>query len=250
MKKIPEHILDAIESMLPRKESKVGRPEICPRKAFAGMWYVDKTGCQWSMLPKEYGKPSTVHGKFMKWSRMGVFEKIMKKARELYMKKHQKNNWFAIDSTSRKAPFAQFAGKNPTDRGKHGIKYIMLVDRNGLPVYVDVAPANMHDSKLFLPILNQIKKSKNLQIIAADSAFDVKQLYKACKEKNFALIASPNPRRKKGVHKFNVPHRWVVEQAIGVLSWFRGLKICWAKTFESSLSFLQLACSIRLLSKC
>ena len=112
---------------------------------------------------------------------------------------------------------------------------------------MDVAPANTHDSKLFEPIFSQIKKSKKVRIIAADSAFDVKRLYIKCKEKNIALIATPNPRRRKDVHRFNVPHRWIVEQTFGILSWLRGLKTCWAKTIESSLGFLQLACSIRLL---
>lgn len=250
MNRIPERILDAIEHILPKKKSKVGRPETPPRKAFAGMWYVDKTGCQWSMLPSEFGKPSTVHGKFMKWCRSGIFDKIMKMARKLYMKKNQKNNWLAVDTSSRKAPFANFSGKNPTDRGKRGIKYAVLVDRKGLPINVDVGAANTHDSKFLPSLLNQLKTQKKLTIIAADSAFDAKKLYQECKQKNLALIASPNQRRKKDVHKFNIPNRWVVEQSFGILSWYRGLKICWSKTLEASLAFLQLACSIRLLSKC
>jgi transposase len=124
---------------------------------------------------------------------------------------------------------------------------VLVVDRKGAPIYVHVAPANTHDSKLFEPILAQIKKKKKVRIMAADSAFDVKHLYKKSKEKNIALIATPNPRRRKNVHRFNVPHRWIVEQAFGILSWLRGLKNCWAKTIESSLGFLQLAASIRLL---
>ena len=91
-----------------------------------------------------------------------------------------------------------------------------------------------------------MKRSKNIRIIAADSAFDVKRFYVQCKEKNLALIASPNPRRKKEVHKFSVPHRWIVEQTFGILSWFRGIKICWSKTFESALAMHQIACSLRL----
>ena len=29
----------------------------------------------------------------------------------------------------KRAPFANFSGKNPTDRGKRGIKYPLLVDK-------------------------------------------------------------------------------------------------------------------------
>jgi transposase len=247
MEMIPEAVFEAIKHVLPRKKTKVGRPEMCRRKALNAIWYVVKTGCQWSMLPRELGNPSTVHGKFLAWSRSGVMKKIMDVSREIYEKNNQENNWYAIDSSSKKAPFARFGGKNPTDRAKRGIKHVLVVDRKGNPIYVNVASANTHDSKLLEPILAQIKKKKKVRIIAADSAFDVKLLYKKCKEKNIALIATPNPRRKKDIHKFNVPHRWIVEQAFGILSWLRGLKTCWAKTIESSFGFLQLACSIRLL---
>jgi transposase len=243
---IPEAFLDAIEHVFPRKKTRIGRPEMCPRRALNAMWYVLKTGCQWSMLPNELGCSSTVHGKFIQWCRSGVMKKIMDSARKIYEKNNSENNWYAIDSSSKKAPFARFGGKNPTDRAKRGIKHVIIVDRKGNSIYVDVAPANTHDSKLFEPILAQIKKKKKVRIMAADSAFDVKRLYVKCKEKNIALVATPNQRRKKNVHKFNVPHRWVVERAFGILSWLRGLKICWAKTIESSLGFLQLACSIRL----
>jgi len=183
MNRLPEHILDAIEHILPQKETKVGRPEMSPRKAFSGMWYIDKTGCQWSMLPLEFGKPSTVHGKFIKWCRAGIFKKIMEMARKLYMKKNQKNNWFAVDTSSRKAPFANFAGKNPTDRGKRGIKYAVLVDRKGLPINVYVGAANTHDSKFLPSLLDQLKMQKKLKIIAADTAFDAQKLYQECKKK-------------------------------------------------------------------
>ena len=240
-------ILDAIETILPRKKSTRGRPEICSKATFKAIWYVVRTGCQWSMLPTELGKTSTVHGKFMKWCILGVMGKMLKIARKIYEKNNPGNNWYAIDCSSKKAPFAKFGGKNPTDRAKRGIKQVLVVDRKGAPVCANVAAANIHDSKLYEPILDQFEKSEIISIMAADSAFDVKCLYKKNKEKNIALIASPNPRRKKGVHKFKVVHRWIIEQSLGHLSWFRGLKICWAKTLESSLGFLQLACSIRLL---
>jgi transposase len=244
--KIPDSIWEAIKDIIPTKNSKVGRPEMCPKKALSGIMYVLKTGCQWALLPKEYGCATTVHGKFMTWCRLGIMEKIMQRAREFYRKRNCKNNWFAFDATSKKAPFAYFGGKNPTDRAKRGIKHAILVDRKGAPLFVNIAPANVHDSQLFEPTLNNLRKSKNIRIIAADSAFDVKDLYLKSKRKNIALIASPNPRRKKDVYKFNVPHRWIVEQVFGILSWFRGLKTCWSKTLESALGFLQIACSLRL----
>lgn len=246
MKFIPDLLWNKIKKLIPEKEKKIGRPEFDNKKAFEGIIFVLKTGIQWHYLPEKYGRPTTVHGKFMRWCRIGIFEKMIKEARKYYQSRNSRNNWFAFDTNSKKAPFAKFAGKNPTDRAKHGIKDVILVDRKGAPLYVNVTSANVHDSQLFEPIIKNMKISKNIRIICADSAFDVKKLYELCKSKNIALIASPNPRRKKNVHKFSIPHRWVVEQTFGILAWFRGLKICWAKTFESTLAFHQIACSLRL----
>ena len=246
MKHIPDSLWCEIEKLIPKKEMCIGRPEFDNRKAFEGIVLVLKTGIQWRYLPEKYGCPTTVHGKYMKWVRAGIFRKMIIKAREYYRRKNSKNNWYAFDTISKKAPFALFGGKSPTDRAKKGIKHTLLVDRKGAPIFVNVSSANKHDSQLFYPIIHGMRKSKRTRIIAADSAFDVKKLRSICKNKNIALIASPNPRRRKDIHKFNVPHRWIVEQSFGILSWFRSLKICWAKTLESALGFLQIACSLRL----
>ena len=60
-----------IRSVLPEKECKIGRPEFDNRRTLNGIIYILKTGAQWHMLPEKYGCPTTVHGKFMKWSRSG-----------------------------------------------------------------------------------------------------------------------------------------------------------------------------------
>ena len=246
MKHIPELLWDEIKKLIPKKESKVGRPEFDNRKTLEGIIYILHTGAQWNMLPEQYGCYTTVHGKFMKWCRLGVFYKIMVKAREYYRKRNSRNNWYAFDAISKKAPFAKFGGRNPTDRGKRGVKHGILVDRKGAPLFGVVDAANRHDSKLFSPMLLLLRKSKNIRIIAGDSAFDIKKLYSQSKEKNIALIASFNPRRDKNKHKFHIPYRWIVERTFGILSWSRGIKNCWNKTKESTSAFLELACSLSL----
>jgi transposase len=247
MKYISEDLWRKIEQLISHKRSKVGRPEFDNKRAFHGILFVLKTGAHWHELPEKYGCPSTVHGKFMRWCRNGVFAKMLIKCREYYRIRNSKNNWYAFDTISRKAPLAQFGGKSPVDRAKQGIKYGLLVDRKGAPLFVTVASGNTHDSKLFEPAIRPLRKSKKTRIIAADSAFDIKHLRSVAKAKNIALIAAPNSRRKKNVHKFVVPYRWIVEQTFGILSWSRGIKTCWSKTYEACLGLVQLACSFRLL---
>ena len=243
---VTETMWNKIKILIEPQKNKLGRPQYDNRKTFEGILHVLYEGCRWRSLPEKYGQPTTIHGKFMQWCRLGIFEKMIAIARQHYEKTMEINNWYAFDTSSKKAPFASFGGKNPTDRGKRGIKHSLLVDRKGMPMYAAVAPANTHDSKLLEPIIAQLKITNQKRIIAADSAFDVKKLYKLCSDKNIALVASINPRRDKTKEKTIVLHRWVVEQAFGIFSWIRGLKTCWNKTLEANLAFLQIACSIRM----
>ena len=47
------------------------------------MVYVNKTGCQWRMLPKDFGHWETVYGYFRRWRREGVWERVMTELRQV-----------------------------------------------------------------------------------------------------------------------------------------------------------------------
>lgn len=244
MSSISDNLWFEIKHIIPAKKTTVGRPQFCPRRTLNAIFFVLRTGCQWQELPRSMGVASTIHGKFMHWSRIGIFEKILCVSREYYLSNNMDNIWFSIDSTSKKAPFAIFGGKNPTDRSKLGIKQIVIVDKKGAPLKVAVAPANIHDSKLLEKMV--VEPAQVLSILTADSAFDCLRLRKHCKKKNVVLLASTNKRRNKNLHQYRPSNRWIVERTIGWFSWYRGLKICWSKTIESHLALLQLAASVQL----
>jgi len=45
-------------------------------KVVSGIIYVIKHGLQWKDAPKEYGPHKTLYNRFIRWSRMGVFNRI------------------------------------------------------------------------------------------------------------------------------------------------------------------------------
>lgn len=47
-------------------------------------------------------------------------------------------------------------GPNPTDRGKPGSRYRLVVDRHGIPLAVRLSVANAHDSTPVLPLVDAI----------------------------------------------------------------------------------------------
>ena len=53
-----------------------GVPRVDDRRVISGIIHVIKRGLQWRDAPKEYGPPKTLYNRFVRWSKMGVFNKI------------------------------------------------------------------------------------------------------------------------------------------------------------------------------
>jgi transposase len=74
---MPDELCDEIKLILPSEKpnNTIGRPAVSFRKVLDGILYVLRTGCQWKMMPKEYGSGSTCHRRFQQWSLSKVFQK-------------------------------------------------------------------------------------------------------------------------------------------------------------------------------
>ena len=53
-----------------------GVPRVDDRRVISGIIHVIKRGLQWRDAPSEYGPPKTLYNRFVRWSRMGVFDRI------------------------------------------------------------------------------------------------------------------------------------------------------------------------------
>ncbi len=53
-----------------------GVPRVDDRRVVSGIVYILKHGLQWKDAPREYGPPKTLYNRFIRWSRMGVFDRI------------------------------------------------------------------------------------------------------------------------------------------------------------------------------
>ena len=104
---ISDELWDIISDLLPFEKPKntVGRPAIPFRKVLDGILYVLRTGCQWKMLPSEYGSGSTYHRRFQQWVQLNIFKKIWIKLLEEYNRKECiKLSCQSLDSISIKSP--------------------------------------------------------------------------------------------------------------------------------------------------
>ena len=104
---IPDELWDEIKVILPREKplKTVGRPIVPYRRVLDGVLYILRTGCQWRMLPKEYGSGSTCHRTFQEWNKLDVFKKTWVRLLKIYDQIIGINwTWQSIDSISIKSP--------------------------------------------------------------------------------------------------------------------------------------------------
>jgi transposase len=53
-----------------------GVPRVDDRRVVSGIIFVIRNGLRWRDAPKEYGPHKTIYNRFIRWSRLGVFNKI------------------------------------------------------------------------------------------------------------------------------------------------------------------------------
>ncbi len=53
-----------------------GVPRVDDRRVVSGIVYVIRNGLQWKDAPSHYGPHKTLYNRFIRWSRMGVFDRI------------------------------------------------------------------------------------------------------------------------------------------------------------------------------
>ena len=53
-----------------------GVPRVDDRRIISGIIFVIRNGLRWRDAPAEYGPSKTIYNRFIRWSRMGVFNRI------------------------------------------------------------------------------------------------------------------------------------------------------------------------------
>src|SRR3989440_12321285 len=77
------------------------------RRVISGIVHVLKSGCRWCDCPPEYGPPTTIYNRFVRWARRGIWENLF---RELAGNGRSTDTQM-IDSTHVKAHRSASGGK-------------------------------------------------------------------------------------------------------------------------------------------
>lgn len=82
----PTDLTDAqwerLQPLIPPQTGRGRRRRVDLRAIVNGLIYLDRTGCQWRMLPGDYGPWTTVRYYFDKWTANGTFRRLNDTLRE------------------------------------------------------------------------------------------------------------------------------------------------------------------------
>ncbi len=53
-----------------------GRPRLDDRKVLNGIFWRLRTGSPWADIPERYGPPTTCYNRFVRWRKLGVWDRI------------------------------------------------------------------------------------------------------------------------------------------------------------------------------
>ena len=142
-------------------------------------------------------------------------------------------------------------GKNPTDRGKQGVKRSVLTEAAGVPVGLAVDGANRNDFKLAretiesIPVERPEPTAEEPQGMCLDKGYDYDDIRELVAE--FAFTAHVRARgeeaqaiKREAGYK---ARRWVVERTHSWMNRFRRILIRWEKKAANYLALLHFACA-------
>jgi transposase len=146
-------IIDRIEDRPPG----AGRPPLPTLRVVETLRFFVREGVQWRELRATAGRAcgSTLRRRLDDWSAAALLRRVHVVLIRMVRSGPEVASWdVVVDSGSVRAKRGgELTGPNPTDRGKAGTKYHVVVATDGLPLGAVPSAANVHDTCLFPHLL-------------------------------------------------------------------------------------------------
>lgn len=174
-KNLVAEIIDRLEG----EQTGRGRPRLSAADVVATLQFFLREGVQWCELVADTGRASgsTLRRRLGDWRERAVLARVHAVLLRMARSDPQTvaTPWdVVVDSCSVRAKRGgELTGPNPTDRGKRGTKYHVVVSTDGLPLGAVASAANVHDTEMFPELLRlALVVGSRIGRLYADAGYD------------------------------------------------------------------------------
>jgi len=238
---------DIIKPLVPPDRSG-GRPrQVDIRRVLNAILYINRTGCQWRMLPHDFPNWRLVYYYFSTWRDAKLWTKIhdalLAPTRRKAGREHDTPSAGSIDSSTVKAPEGEDRG---FDGGKKikGRKRHKVVDTIGLLLALVVTGGRVDDAKAVPALFRQLPPDKypRLEKLWADNKYQNHELEAwlgSTYGGNIHIAVTSRTDTEKGFKP--IKWRWVVERTNGWVKRSRRNAMDYEHTTSSSEAMVRIA---------